>query len=112
MQRKGPVTKPNQVDHDPVVKVGTKRFKPDSKADSILEVPAKRMALNSDPLPPKKDYSLANQLISSFNQLGEDLQLKVLEAVDRQLKLDPDLLDQAVKQQVVVLKFKAQTLYE
>ena len=59
MQRKGPVTKPNQVDHDPVVKVGTKRFKPSSNDDPNLGVPAKRMTLKMEPVQTKKDYSLA-----------------------------------------------------
>ena len=59
IQRKGPVSKQDQVDHDPVVKVGTKRFKPSSNDDPVLGVPAKRMAMISDPLPPTQDYSLA-----------------------------------------------------
>jgi len=112
MQRKGPVAKLDQVDHDPVVQVGTKRLKHSSTPDSILGFPAKRMALKTEPLPPKKDYSLAKQLISSFNSLGDDLQEKVLEAVDRELRLDPHLLNQAIKQQVAMLSVKAQTLYE
>jgi hypothetical protein len=70
------------------------------------------MALETEPVPLKKDYSLAKQLISSFNSLGDDLQEKVLEAVDRELRLDPHLLNQAIKQQVMILKFRAQTLFE
>jgi hypothetical protein len=31
------------------------------------------MALQTEPVPLKKDYSLAKQLISSFDKLGEDL---------------------------------------
>jgi hypothetical protein len=70
------------------------------------------MALKTEPLPPKKDYSLAKQLISSFDKLGQDLQEKLLDAVDRELRLDPHLLNQAIKQQVVILRVRAQTLYE
>ena len=70
------------------------------------------MALKTEPLPPKKDYSLTKQFISSFDKLGQDLQEKLLDAVDRELKLDPHLLNQAIKQQVVLLRVRAQTLYE
>ena len=112
MQRKGPVAKLYQVDHDPVVQVGTKRLKHSSTPYSILGLPAKRMALQTEPPPAKKDCSLAKQLISSFNSLGDDLQEKVLEAVDRELRLDPHLVNQAIKQQVAMLSVKAQTIYE
>ena len=70
------------------------------------------MALKTEPVPLKKDYSLAKQLISSFDSLGPDLQEKLLEAVDQELRQDPDLMNQAIKRQVVILKFKAQALYE
>ena len=70
------------------------------------------MALKTEPVPLKKDYSLAKQLISSFDSLGPDLQEKVLEVVDQELRHDPNLMNQAIKQQVVILKFKAQALYE
>ena len=82
LQRKGTVAKPDQVDLDPVVYVGTKRLKPSSTPDSILGLPAKRMALKTEPVPLKKDYSLAKQLISSFDSLGPDLQEKLLDTVD------------------------------
>ena len=70
------------------------------------------MALKTEPVPLKKDYSLAKQLISSFDSIGPDLQEKVLEAVDQELRQDPNLMNQAIKQQVVILKCKAQALYE
>ena len=56
---------------------------------------------------PKKDYSLASQLISSFDKLDQTLKDKILEAVDRELRLDHQLFNSALKQQVALVSAKA-----
>jgi hypothetical protein len=44
-----------------------------------------------------QDLSLARCLIDDFKSLDEDIQIKMLEALDSKLKEDPQLLEQATK---------------
>lgn len=59
----------------------------------------------------ESEYSLARQLIANLPNLDKQLQLKVLEAVNRELQADPNLLTQAIRQQVRLMVNQARDLY-
>lgn len=61
---------------------------------------------------PGKDYSLARQLVSSYEQLDKEYQQVILDAIDARLQADPLLYMRALKQQVGMLAMQARTLYE
>jgi len=89
-----------------------KRCLQDSNLDLADELPPKRPRIESFHSAPQPDFSLAKLLVSTFDKLERDLQMRILKVVDDQLRADPKLLASMLTLQVSNMSFQANSHYQ
>jgi len=84
----------------------------ETDAAEVVEPDAKRLKTGIEVLEKARDFSLAKQLISSFEGLEAEVQDKLLTAIDGLIQQDKRLLTQALRQQVMLHVHRARELFE
>ena len=84
----------------------------ETDAAEVVEPDAKRLKTGIEVREKARDFSLARQLISSFEGLEAEVQDKLLTAIDGLIQQDKRLLTQALRQQVMLHVHRARELFE